>query len=245
MNTILNKKILITGSTNGLGKYLSKRFIECGCNVCISGRNEEKCKIVSDELNCPYVYLDVLKIEQFKDKLYECDSLLNGVDILINNAGISFHIFNILNTNTYHWEKIFNTNCRAPYFLTKEFIDYQINYKKCDNIRKVLFTASNAAIYGYDDLYPLTKNFLLYFTNSIADKYFKYKLRFNCISPSGIENTGMNNNGNHDCENSCRSNLSKKSLSMEEIFNMYLFLCMDENNSINGANFIINEGKKF
>lgn len=239
-----DKVVFITGSTSGLGNHLAMMCKDYGAKVIGSGRNPEKCNKCSQELGIPYVQLDVLHPETFHQKIQEVVGVYGDLDVLVNNAGVSLHRFSILNTSISDWDKTIDTNCKGGYFLTKEFIDFHINERKNDKIRKIIFTASNAGIYGYDDLYPLSKCMMIYFVKCIADKYFHSGIRINCVSPSGIEDNCMNGNGSHLTPNSCPSNLSKRSLSKEEISNIYIYLMSNESNSVNGANFVINEGKK-
>ena len=244
-NILQNKVILITGSTNGIGKFLVQKCKEYGGKPILSGRNSDKCKRCSDELKVPFVVLDVTKPLTFPQKIETISNIYGDIDILVNNAGVSPHKFNILKTTLDDWKKTIGTNCMGAYFLTKYFLDYHINRRNKDKIRKIIFTASNSAINGYDDLYPLSKNFLVYFAQCIGQKYFNMNIRINCVSPSGIENNGMNGNLDHTIENSCKSNLSRKSLSQEEVANLFIYLMSNESNSVNGANFVINEGKHY
>lgn len=245
-NDILKDKvILVTGSTNGIGKYLVQKCKKYGGKPILSGRNPDKCKKCSDELGIPFVVLDVMKPLEFPEKMQEALNIHGDIDILVNNAGVSLHRFDILKTTVNDWNVTIGTNCMGPYFLTKCFLEYHINKRQCDKIRKIIFTASNAAITGWDDLYPLSKNFLVFFSHCMSQKYFNKNIRLNCISPAGIENNGMNKNLDHTIENSCKRNLSGKSLSQEEVANLFIYLMSNESNSVNGANFVINEGKHY
>ena len=85
-----NKKVLITGGTGGIGFSLIKKFTELGSNVLATGTNVEKLKKLKDN------FKDI-KTKQFNldehsnvEKFIESSSVdLGGLDILINNAGIT------------------------------------------------------------------------------------------------------------------------------------------------------------
>lgn len=100
-------------------------------------------------------------------------NIYGDIDVLVNNASVFPGRFSILKTTLDDWEKTIGINCRGSYFMTRQFIDFHINKRHFDKIRKVVFTASNSAINTYDDLYPLSKNFQVCFAQSIAQKYFK------------------------------------------------------------------------
>ncbi len=93
------KKVLITGGGSGIGLILAKSFLNAGSKVIICGRNLEKLEIVKQELsNIEIAQCDVTSDEQIKALLDRCKEDFNGIDILINNAGI-FHIIDYKNGN--------------------------------------------------------------------------------------------------------------------------------------------------
>jgi len=84
-----DKKVLITGGGSGIGLILAKTFLNAGSKVIICGRNLEKLEIVKQELpKIEIAQCDVTSDEQIKALLDQCKEVFNGIDILINNAGI-------------------------------------------------------------------------------------------------------------------------------------------------------------
>lgn len=88
---LLGKKVLITGSTDGLGKLLAIELAKQGCQLVIHGRNVEKARAVIDELSRfnpnishEMVICDLSKPETIAQKFVGIEKL----DILINNAGL-------------------------------------------------------------------------------------------------------------------------------------------------------------
>ena len=89
-----NKNVLITGSTNGLGKSIAKIMAEEGANVIISGRNETAAKQLAEEIKRTNqvqaipITADLSK-ENAAESLFEQSIQAMGrLDILVNNAGI-------------------------------------------------------------------------------------------------------------------------------------------------------------
>ena len=82
------KKILITGASGGIGRELSKSFLENGADVIITGTNSKKLTLLNEDLNskCKIFECNLSSVDD-TNNLLEHLSGLGGVDILINNAG--------------------------------------------------------------------------------------------------------------------------------------------------------------
>ena len=102
-----NKKVLITGATGGIGNCLVQKFDNYGSKVLATGTNEEKLKNLEKNYNKIYTEKFKLddhdKIEEFIDRV---EKKLEGIDILINNAGITMDNLSIRLTQE-NWKKVF------------------------------------------------------------------------------------------------------------------------------------------
>lgn len=79
------KHVLITGGTDGLGKYLAEQLVLLGHTVTILGRSEEKTRTVATAIGASYVVADVTEYEAVAAAV---NSIHTPIDILINNAGV-------------------------------------------------------------------------------------------------------------------------------------------------------------
>ncbi len=85
---IKSKKVLITGGSSGIGKALAKMLVEEGARVIITGRDQRKLERAATEIGAIAVHADV-STDEGVDKTYAAvESELNGLDLLVNNAGI-------------------------------------------------------------------------------------------------------------------------------------------------------------
>jgi len=92
MSHFQGKNIVITGGSDGIGKALLQQFLGLGAKVATCGRNTEKLKAL--ELECASEHLMIFTADVSKKE--DCDAFiqaaiqqLGGIDVLINNAGIS------------------------------------------------------------------------------------------------------------------------------------------------------------
>ena len=100
-----NKKILITGATGGIGNSLVEKFYNLGSNIVATGTNEEKLKKLKEKfpnITCEKFKLDQHdNIEKFIEKV---DEKLEGLEILVNNAGITLDNLSI-RLSQENWKK--------------------------------------------------------------------------------------------------------------------------------------------
>ena len=91
MRGLADKRVMITGGARGIGMSTATRFIEEGSRVAVLDRDEEALLSVKEELPglrlC--VCADVSKAEDVTRAFEELDEAFGGLDVLINNAGIS------------------------------------------------------------------------------------------------------------------------------------------------------------
>ena len=84
-----NKTVFITGGGSGIGLAIAKKMSENGAKVIISGRNKEKLeRVKSQHPKLLIEVCDVTKDEQIEESVKKMNSEHNGIDILINNAGV-------------------------------------------------------------------------------------------------------------------------------------------------------------
>ena len=93
LNSLKDKNVLVCGSTQGIGKASAIRLAEMGANVVLLARNEEKLKLVKEELNCEigqqhsYLVADFSNPKELSHCIEEFLSQGKTIHILINNTG--------------------------------------------------------------------------------------------------------------------------------------------------------------
>ncbi len=123
-----NKTILITGSTDGIGKVTAKALARQGHTVIIHGRNKSKAEKICEGLRSEtgnnkidYIIADLLILEDVKQMAAAFSKKYNSLDVLINNAGAFFN--KQRETTKEGFEKTMALNLFAPFLLTKLLSD--------------------------------------------------------------------------------------------------------------------------
>ena len=98
------RKVLITGSSRGIGKKIAEDFISLGAEVLITGTNESLLSAVKKELGpkCHSFPCDFFNPKEIEMLIDQVSHKLGSVDTLVNNAGIIVKLFLRMSLN---WQK--------------------------------------------------------------------------------------------------------------------------------------------
>lgn len=181
-----NKKILITGASRGIGLAIAKKLSHEGAILCLCASSEtsfDSVKSLFDKEKIFYVHGNLLKKKTPSKIVKEAATLMDGIDILINNAGMAF-AKPMIDTNIDEWDKIMKLNVRAPFFISKESIQY---LKKSD-CASIVNISSVVGVKGYDNqsAYSASKHALMGFTKAMAKEVQQYGIRVHAIAPGGV-----------------------------------------------------------
>lgn len=239
-----DKRILITGGSSGIGLSMAIKFISCGANVVITGRNPIKLKEVVSVINsknCNVIHWDHSRVNVIKVKLEEVKKLLGGdIDVLVNNAGIAPSKF-WGNVDEHEWDTIYNTNLKGNYFLTQELVrewkdEIFLGYKKILNI------SSQGGFVGATYPYRMAKWDLRGLTEGLGKHLIKDRIIVNGIAP-GVVKTSMQEFSLLQGNNLYTSqNPSNRICLPEEIAELAAFLISDTCNFIIGQTIVCDGG---
>jgi meso-butanediol dehydrogenase/(S,S)-butanediol dehydrogenase/diacetyl reductase len=120
MRGLKDKRILITGGASGIGAATAARFLEEGARVCVLDRDAQGCDHIRRELPglAEAIIADVTDLMQVEAAFAEAVRLMDGVDVLVNNAGISIrHKF--LDITPEEWEKVLSVNLTGVFYVAQ------------------------------------------------------------------------------------------------------------------------------
>ena len=235
-----NKKVLITGATGGIGFSLVKKFSEHGSKICASGTNQQKLDNLKKEFGDITVKQFRLeehdKIESFIESV---EKDLGGLDVLINNAGITLDSLSIRLTEE-NWKKVLDINLTASFLMCKYSIKKMLKNKfgKIINISSIVGHTGNIGQANYS----ASKSGMVAFSKSLAIEYAKKNININCISPGFIK-TEMTDKINEEFKKNLISKIPSGDLGTgDDVSNCAVFLASDMANYINGETIHVNGG---
>ncbi len=114
------KRVLITGGASGIGAATASRFLEEGSVVCVLDRDAEGCKKIATELRdlAGAIHADVADLTQVQTAFAEAIKRMGGVDVLINNAGISIR-HNFLDITPEEWDRVIAVNLTGVFYVAQ------------------------------------------------------------------------------------------------------------------------------
>jgi len=235
-----DKKILITGATGGIGYSLVKKFYELGSIILATGTNENKLNQLQKEFK--NIKIKSFKLDQHSEieKFIEsCHLELGGIDVLINNAGITLDNLSIRLADD-NWKKVIDVNLTSTFLMCKHTIKKMLKNKqgKIINITSIVAHTGNLGQANY----AASKAGIVGFSKSLAIEYAKKKININCISPGFIK-TEMTDKINEDFKKTLMSKIPCGDLGKgEDIALCAVFLASEMSNYITGETIHVNGG---
>ena len=241
-----NKRVLVTGGTSGIGLEIVKEFLAEGAEVTITGRHPEVLDKTEAELESLYndkihtIVWDVANASDARSKLREVSRVMNGIDIIINNAGIfESAIWNQVTVDSY--DRVNDINAKGLFFMCQAEGEYFIN----NHIKgRIVNINSIAGIKSGFDPYSVSKWSSVCITKSIAKVLVKHGIVVNGIAPGNVVTNihdgvrGKNVNDNAYMP----SHLTERYTLVEEIASMALYLSSDMATNIIGQVVAIDGG---
>ena len=240
MINLKDKKVLITGATGGIGRCILEQFDNLGAKIVASGTNEQKLGEINKEF--PKVFTERFKLDehsQIEGFIENVNKKLNGLDILINNAGITMDNLSIRLTEE-NWKKVLDINLTSSFLMCKFSIKKMLKQKhgKIINITSIVGHTGNIGQANYS----ASKAGIIAFTKSLALEYAKKNININCISPGFIK-TVMTDLINDEFKKSLISKIPSGKLgSGKDVSNCVAFLASDMSDYINGETIHVNGG---
>ena len=184
MISFKNKKILVTGATGGIGNELVKKFVSLDGIVLATGTNTDKLDLLKKNYpNIKVKKFDIANHSSIEEFIDNVSLELEGLDVLINNAGINADNLS-LRMKEEEWKKVIDINLSSTFLLTKNAIKKMLKtkYGRIINITSIVGHTGNLG----QSNYAAAKAGIIGMSKSLAIEYAKKNITVNCVSPGFI-----------------------------------------------------------
>jgi short-subunit dehydrogenase len=179
----MNKKIVITGATKGIGRAIAEKFASEEWGLALCARNESDLELLKSEIRNPKSEVliqkcDVSKREDIKTFAEKILNEFGTVDIIINNAGI-FIPGQVINEEEGTLEKLIETNLYSAYHLTRMLLPKMIE-RKSGHIFNICSVASIQA-YTNGGSYSISKFALLGLSKALREELKEHYIKVTAL----------------------------------------------------------------
>lgn len=242
------KRALVTGSTSGIGLATARALRAEGAQIVLNGFGDEaEIAKLCGELGATHSGADLTDVAQIEAMMAEA----GDIDVLVNNAGMQF-VSPVEDFPVDKWNTIIALNLTAAFHTTR----LAVPAMKAKGWGRIINTASahSKVASPFKSAYNAAKHGLDGFTKTIALELAEFGITANCVSPGYVWTPLVENQipDTMKARGLTREQVindvllvkqaTKKFVQVEEIGAVVTFLCRDEAQNVNGANWSVDGG---
>ena len=237
MFSLEGKKALVTGATGGIGEAIAAALKNAGATVTASGTNPDKLAALAGNYHTLACDLkDAAAVQELPKKAEE---LMGGLDILINNAGITKdNLF--MRMKDEEWNDVIQVNLNATFLLMRAAVKGMMRQRfgRIINVTSIVGVMGNPGQANY----CASKAGIIGMSKSVAAEVGSRGITVNCIAP-GFISTPMTDKLNEDQKNRMLSAIPAGAFGKpEDIAAACTYLSSSESSYITGQTLHINGG---
>ena len=222
----MNKIVLITGATSGIGLSCARKFSENGDKLILTGRNEQKLKEIHDELTAKGTQVLTLTFDvRDREKATQC---INGlpeawreIDVLMNNAGLALGLEPEYDGSYDDWDTMVDTNIKGLLTMTRLVVPGMVERNR-GHIINVGSVAGDAA-YANGNVYCATKAAVKTITDGLRLDVASTAIRVTNLKPGLVETNFSNTRFHGDTERAANVYKGIKPLTGDDIADVAVY----------------------
>ena len=187
----MNRNVLVTGATSGIGKACAEKFAEAKDNLIITGRRTDRLEELSEQLHAAYnVRVHMLQFD-VQDRAAVFSSIASlppewdHVDILINNAGLALGRDYFEEADLDDWDTMLNTNVHGLIYVTRAVLPLLLK-KRGSHIVNVGSIAGKQ-VYEKGNVYCGSKAAVDAISHSMRIDLLRHNIKVTAIHPGAVE----------------------------------------------------------
>jgi NADP-dependent 3-hydroxy acid dehydrogenase YdfG len=186
----MNKSVLITGATSGIGLATAHEFAAHGYDLILTGRRNERLMNLKDEIRASFdVNITLLNfdVRSYAECAEAFATIIRPVDVLVNNAGLARGFDYVHEAKVEDWEEMIDTNIKGLVYMTRLVSPGMVSRQSGHIIN--LGSSAGREVYPRGNVYCATKFAVDGFTKAIRAELHVHGIRVSQISPGHVEET--------------------------------------------------------
>ena len=222
----MNKIVLITGATSGIGLGCARKFAENGDKVILTGRNEQRLTEIRKELTDQgaevlTLAFDVRDREKAKKYIDDLPEEWKQIDVLVNNAGLALGLEPEYEGNLDDWETMIDTNIKGLLLMTRLIVPGMVE-RNSGHIINIGSVAGDAA-YAGGNVYCATKAAVKALTDGLRIDVANTAIRVTNLKPGLVETNFSNIRFHGDTERASKLYTGIKPLTGDDIADVAVY----------------------
>ncbi len=187
----MNKIVLITGATSGIGEACAKKFAAAGYDLIITGRRLARLNLLKSTIEADFsvkilsLHFDVQDRKAVADNFAALPAEWKNIDILINNAGLAAGKDSFEDANLDDWDTMLNTNVHGLLYVSKAVVPLMIARNKGHIIN--LGSIAGKEVYEKGNVYCASKFAVDAINKAMRIDLLKYNIKVTGIHPGAVE----------------------------------------------------------
>ncbi len=242
MRGLKGKRVLITGGAGGIGTAAAARFLEEGARVIVLDRDAEACQRIEQQMPAleKSIIADVSSPDSVRQAFGQLDRQLGGLDVLINNAGISIrHRF--MDITPQEWRRVIDVNLNGVFYVAQAAARSML--AGGGGVIINMGSTNGLAGYHYYGDYNASKAGVIELSRSMALELGP-TIRVNAVCPGFIMTPMQEAEYTEEMQRAFSEKLPLKRLGRpEDVAALFAFLASDDASWITGQYFVIDGGE--
>jgi NADP-dependent 3-hydroxy acid dehydrogenase YdfG len=183
----MNKTILITGATSGIGKATAIHFAALGARLILCGRRQERLNQLKNELPTEVHILnfDVRDRAAVFEAIESLPQTFEQIDVLINNAGNAHGLDDVIEANLDDWDAMIDGNVKGVMYVTKAVLPLMTKRKSGHIIN--VGSIAGLEVYPKGNVYCSSKFAINAFTQGLRIDLNPIGIRVGAVHPGLVE----------------------------------------------------------
>jgi NAD(P)-dependent dehydrogenase (short-subunit alcohol dehydrogenase family) len=242
--SIKDLRVLITAAASGIGCAVAKAFLDNGARVHVCDINEDQIDACATSLpGAGLTRANVADASQVDRLFEEAAAYLDGLDVLVNNAGIAGPTAAVEDVSPEDWDRTMAVNINGQFYCARRAVPLL----KAAGGGSIINMSSSAGLLGYPmrSPYAASKWAVVGLTKTMAMELGEYGIRVNAVCPNAVEGPRMDAviaaeakakgiSEEAVYEGLVQGTSMRTFVSTDDVAGMILFLCSDAGSKISG-----------